>query len=248
MSSRGFADCGSGRLYYEITGEGPPVVLVHGFALDHRLWHPQVAYLSSRFRVITYDCRGFGRSSLPVAPYDHADDLRRLLAELSITRPHLVGLSMGGRIAINYALAHPEDTRSLALIGSDLGGYRFALDCDGCDPGSWLAHEIFASAQRHPHVLDALRMMVADYSGWHWRHDDPRSPGDLDAIDRLASIAAPTTVIVGDEDLPDFHEIARLLSTRIPGARAEHVPDVGHLVNLETAEVCNTLLRRHILP
>jgi 3-oxoadipate enol-lactonase len=88
--------------------------------------------------------------------------------------------------------------------------------------------------------------MVADYSGWHWHNDDPRFPGDLDAIHRLSEISAATTILVGENDLPDFHEIARVLSNDIYGAHVECLPDAGHLVNLEAAAVCNTLLRAHL--
>jgi len=94
------------------------------------MWRPQVAELGRSFRVITYDCRGFGRSSCPAGPYSHAEDLRFLLQRLGVAASHLVGLSMGGRIALNYALRWPESVSSLVVIGSDVGGYRHPIDWD----------------------------------------------------------------------------------------------------------------------
>lgn len=73
----------SGDIYYEVTGAGEPVVFVHGFTLDHRMWQPQVEVLRDDYQMITYDVRGFGRSSLPDGPYNHAADLRALLYELA---------------------------------------------------------------------------------------------------------------------------------------------------------------------
>src|SRR5690349_11445569 len=118
---------GTGEISFESVGSGPCVVLIHGFGLDRRMWAPQIGPLSGECRVVSYDCRGFGRSSRPSGPYSHADDLHALLERLRIPGAHLVGLSMGGRIALAYASRHPERVESLVLFASDVGGFRFRV-------------------------------------------------------------------------------------------------------------------------
>ncbi len=243
-----------GTLDYQKVGSGPWLVFVHGFSLDQRMWARQVEQFRAKFTVLTYDCRGFGRSSMPTGPYNHSEDLRALILMLGAPAVHLVGLSMGGRIALNYALRWPGFVRSLALISTDVGGYRYQIDWDvaACAPHlnamreQWLKHDIFRPTQRHPDAWASTVRMVGDYSGWHWLHNDVRHPVDTDAWDRLGEITVPTIAVVGHGDLPDFHRIAASLPTHMPRARQTVVPGSGHLVNLEAPEVCNEILARHL--
>src|SRR5438128_1018097 len=112
------------RIHFEATGHGAPVVLIHGFTLDLRMWEPQVEALSRSYRVVRYDVRGFGRS-VPVltsrAPA--AEDLLALLDHLGIRQAHFVGMSMGGSIAIDFALTYADRVASVVTIGSDLSGF-----------------------------------------------------------------------------------------------------------------------------
>lgn len=240
-----------GHLFFRTAGTGEALVLLHGFTLDHRLWYPQIERLRSRFQVVAYDCRGFGRSSVPTGFYCPADDLRSVLDHLGIARTHLVGLSMGGRIAVNFATAHPERVESLCLLGSDVGGHRFSFDWDPVGDtleamrAAWLAHDVFDGIRSSPALFRQVEAMVADYTGFHWRADDPRE-ADLDAVGRLHRITARTSVVVGEHDLPDFHVIARLLADRIPEAALTVVPGAGHLLPLECADVCTELIARHL--
>src|ERR1700733_12192275 len=110
------------RLAYEVTGQGRAVVLCHGFGLDLRMWDPQVEPLAARFRVVRYDCRGFGASGPfdPAVPYTHAGDLLALLDHLAIDEAVLAGLSFGGRVVMQAALAAPRCVRGLALLDAVL--------------------------------------------------------------------------------------------------------------------------------
>src|SRR6185312_402648 len=112
------------RLVYEEAGDGPAVVLIHGFGLDMRMWDPQIGPLAARFRVVRYDCRGFGSSGPfdPGVPYSHADDLLALLDHLGIARAALIGLSFGGRVVMQTALAAPERVAGLALLDAVVDG------------------------------------------------------------------------------------------------------------------------------
>ncbi|WJK33068.1 alpha/beta fold hydrolase [Solwaraspora sp. WMMA2065] len=250
MRRSGSIDVDGGCLAYTCVGRGEPVVLVHGFTLDQRVWRPQVRSLRRRFRVLTYDCRGFGRSTCPTGPYNHADDLAVVIAALGGGPVHLVGMSMGGRIVLGFALRRPHAVRSLTLIGADVGGYRHDIDWDvpadqddlTAARSAWLGHELFATARRDPVVWCRVRSMVADYSGWHWLHEDVRVPPDTDTWDRLAEITVPATAVVGEHDLPDFHQVARSIELRMPRASRVVVAGAGHLVNLESPSICTALI------
>lgn len=107
-----------GTLYYDVRGSGPPVVLLHAGDMDLTMWDPQVGTLARSFRVIRFDARGHGRSTAPRGPYSTVEDLRSLLDHLGVERAHLVGISMGAGVALNFATTHPERVRSLALVST----------------------------------------------------------------------------------------------------------------------------------
>lgn len=254
----GYAEVEGGRLYYETAGSGDPVVMLHAFTLDTRMWDAQFAALSANYRVIAYDARGFGRSSLPSEgqPYSHIDDLDRLLSHVQIERPHLVGASMGGRFALDYAVAHPERLRSLVLIDGVVGGWDWSKEWltsyapviaaaqrkdVAAAKAAWLAHPIFTNARGNEAVYTRLRRMVSDYSGWHFIHRDPAQTLDPPASERLAQLRAPTLAMVGEFDMADFHQMAdRLAET----AKAEKtiVPGAGHLASVEAPLALNEQL------
>ncbi len=246
-------------------GSGVPVVLLHGFGLDQRMWDDQSAALAERFSVIRYDLRGFGRSSLPISgAYSHAEDLQDLLGALSARPAHVVGLSNGGRIAARFALTHPKSVRSLVLVDAALDGHAWSADWQdrwsaivaaakaGSVPRArrlWLEHPLFAPAREHASVASRLAEMVNGYSGWHWQNSDPGIAPDPPVARRLAEIRAPTLVITGARDLPDFQTIADALASGIPGAARVTLPGAGHLCNMEAPAVFNdhlmAFLRQH---
>ena len=249
----GYADVPGARLYYELAGRGEPLVLTPGFSLDTRMWDDQLTPFADRYRVLRYDPRGFGRSSEPGSePYSHSEDLRALLAGLGIDRAHIVGLSLGGGTAIDFALTYPESTHSLITVDSTLSGFpwsdAFIAPIKACSAvaraesveaarRTWLRHPLFTATHRDERALAALRRMVADYSGWHWLHRDPRQTPDPPALHRLARLTMPTLAIVGEHDMPDFHAIAGLVAERAPHASKVVLPGVGHLANMEAPEV-----------
>jgi 3-oxoadipate enol-lactonase len=250
-------------LYYEVEGRGGAVVLVHGFTLDARMWDDQVAALHSMATVVRYDLRGFGRSSLPAlgVGYSHGGDLLALLDHLGLDTAVLVGLSMGGLVAMHATLLAPKRVRGLALLDSVLDGAEWdpvsaeamtaagrAAATQGAEAATevWLEHPFFAPARRDPVLADRLRSLVELYSWFHYTHEDPaealRPSPHLD----LERIDAPTTVMVGELDVPCFLAMADVLARRIPGARRVSVPNAGHMVNLEATDVVNDVLREVI--
>ena len=251
------------RLAYEVTGEGPAVVLVHGFGLDMRMWDAQVRHLAGSFRVVRYDCRGFGASGPfdPAAPYTHAGDLIALLDHLHLGQAVLAGLSFGGRVVMQAALAAPDRVRGLVLLDAVLDGVPWdpdsaeALDeatrqAQACGMlagrAAWLAHPLFAAAREQPGVAGQLAAMVGGYPGQHWTGPDPHRQTRPQPIDALEDLAMPVLVAVGEKDVPGFREMSAVLGRRIPGARCHVVPGAGHMINMEQPAAVNELLARFL--
>ncbi|MGH8699225.1 MAG: alpha/beta fold hydrolase, partial [Burkholderiales bacterium] len=221
----GVVEVNGAGLHYETAGAGETVVLLHAFMLDGRMWDDQFDVLAEDFRVIRYDARGFGRSALPQpgAPYSHVDDLAALLDKLDARKPHLVGASMGGRFALDYAVTHPGAVRSLTVIDTVVSGWQWspewlasyapivAAGRRGDIPAAkqlWLDHPLFAPARERPEVAARLKLMVDDYSGWHLTHRNAERPLEPPAVRQLGRITVPTLVVIGSRDLPEFHRIA----------------------------------------
>ena len=250
-------------LYYEIDGRGKSVVLIHGFSLDTRMWDSQFEQFAQSFKVIRYDMRGFGKSSIPDVKrcYTHEEDLRVLLAHLGVKRADLVGLSLGGLVAISFSLTFPKMVEKLVLADAVVRGYDWspdwkkrmhALDEKAASSGPqaanrlWLEHPMFAPAQEKRAVAARLTKIVGGYSGWHWVNDDPQVEPVVPEVDRLAEIGAPTLVILGELDVPDLHAIAALLEERIPHAMGFNVPGAGHMVNMEAPKMFNDATLRFL--
>lgn len=256
----GFAEIPGTRLYYETAGEGETVVLIHAFMLDTRTWDDQFASYAQRYRVIRYDARGFGRSDVPRAgePYSHADDLAALLDLLGAGGPaHVVGLSMGGRFALDFAVTHPTRLRSLTVIDTVVGGWHwsrqwlvsYAPVLEAARRGdiaaakqAWLANEIFAPLREQPAVAGRVRQMVNDYSGWHLVHQDPERTPHPPTVSQLSKVGAPTLVLVGERDVSELQTIAAYVARGVPGARRETIAGAGHLASMEAPQRANELV------
>jgi pimeloyl-ACP methyl ester carboxylesterase len=256
----GFTEVDGGRLYYEVAGSGPPVVLLHAFTLDTRMWDDQFEVLAREFRVIRYDARGFGRSSLPTPgqPYSPVADLLALTQKLDAHKPHLVGVSMGARFALDLVVSEPDAARSLVFIDGVVGGWPWSKGwLDSYAPivqagrrgdvaaakAAWLAHPLFAPAREKPAVDARLQQMVADYSGWHFTHTDPGRMLSPPTVQQLGRVRVPTLAIIGDRDLPDFQRMAETIERQVANARRLGIAGSGHMSNMEAPEVVNQALR-----
>lgn len=248
-SSAALIDVPGARLWTEVSGRGEPLVLLHGFSLDLRMWDAQVAVFAERFHVIRYDLRGFGRSTTPAGePYRHIDDLKALLEALGVHRTHVMGLSMGGGIAVDFSLAYPEMVNKLVLVDSTLGGYRWSAAWDAAMKPIWqhgragqvaearrvwMADPLFGPVLAKAETAVPMRQMVEDYSGWHWCKRDPGKGLIPPANERLTALNAPTLVVVGELDLPDFQQIATQIATECRVAGKVTIPGAGHMANME---------------
>ncbi len=252
------------ELYYEVHGDGPPLVLVMGIGYDSSLWTlAQVPVLSTRFQVILVDNRDAGRSSEATHSYsiaDMADDLAGLLDALELPRSHLLGLSMGGMIAQEFALRHGDRLDRLVLAGTGAAPARSAVDpiqiwswvkandATGNIFGRQQFVSLFSTAflRNHQAVRDTADLLAVN--------PYPMSPEaygrqadaylHFDVLARLPAITAPTLVVVGEQDLLTPPWIAREVAEAIPGARFEVIRGHGssHLVAIERPDDFNALV------
>ncbi len=249
-----FAPVGNALLAHDDEGAGPAVVLLHAGIADRRMWAPLAAELAGHHRVVRYDLRGYGESSLPPEPFAHHDDLTGLLDGLGIARAALVGCSFGGAVALDAALAHPDRVAALALIGSAVSGHRWSAAMDA------LWDQLVGEVDEDD--LDAVAAAEVRF----WVVGPGRAPADVDpglvafaeAMDRralaaeaaladvevrrldppasarLAEVRAPTLVAAGAADAPDVRRLADRLAAGIPAARRlPDVPGAAHLLPLE---------------
>ena len=250
-------------LYVEQAGAGSPVVLVHEGIADSRMWEPQWAAYAERYRVVRFDMRGFGQSPPAVGTFSLAGDLVELLEGLELGPATLIGVSLGGAIALETAIARPDLVSRLVLVAPGLRGFEMSDETKA----GWAEEE--AALERGD--VDAavevnLRM---------WVDGPSRSPDDVDpdvrskvgemqrrAIeiwleageegehqllvegwgDRLGEISVPTLAIVGELDRPEMLEIAKRLETEIPNARRETIADTAHVPSMERPDEFDRLV------
>lgn len=250
----GILNVDGANIHYEITGSGPTVVLIHGFALDSRLWDYQIGAFSKKHRVLRYDLRGFGKSDLPGSePYEHSKDLKVLLDHLEISTGYILGLSLGGMVAIDFTLKYPEMVDALITADSALDGFdlldfgksfesvvNLAFSSGIDDAKAFFGSiDLFKPASKIPAVADLLWNILADYSGWHFMNENPAIWLEPPAIQKLNSISTPTLIILGEYDSTEFHEISDILHKQIKGSRKEVLAGAGHVSNLENPDQFN---------
>jgi pimeloyl-ACP methyl ester carboxylesterase len=255
----GMADVNGTRLYYEIRGSGPTILFLHGFTLDRRTWNHQVEALANRFRVVTYDARGFGRSAMPTTEaYRHCDDAAALCEHLSLSPVVAVGHSIGGHQTLEFALTRPDLVAGwVSVCTAGLAGIPFPEELtktfaavrqaareEGIAAAKriWIQSGLFKSARRIPALASELDAMFGDYSGWHWTHDNPATNLEPPAVERLGSLRIPVLVVMGARDLAYDALVGEKLVDAILGATPLRLPHAGHMANMEDPEAVNSAI------
>ncbi|MCP4570168.1 MAG: alpha/beta hydrolase [FCB group bacterium] len=238
---------GEVTLYYEETGAGTPLVFLHGFTLDRRMWRKQVEYFSRKFRVIIYDSRGHGHSSCPESGYareDRVRDLKKLAEILKLEKFHLIGLSMGGATALGYAIDYTDNLASLTLVDTAAGGYQppkkyrdyreEALKL-GVEETKrrWIRTTLFYYANRDDTIKQELTEMMAGHCGQLWLDPKRGKYQDRDDVSLSQELKLPTLIVVGEKDR-FFIPLARTLHKNIVDSELDVVPGVGHMTNMES--------------
>ncbi|MFD8695840.1 alpha/beta fold hydrolase [Kitasatospora purpeofusca] len=248
-----------GHLSYVVSGDGPPVVLVHAGVADHRMWDAVVPALAEHYTVVRYDLRGFGESAPPTGPFSETDDLLRLLDHLGHDRVRLVGASWGGRVAVEFTLTHPDRVHSLALLAAPWPRYDWSADMVAYDEAETAALD---AGDLDAAVRVNLDMWLRGPSrGWDevpdGLADRLRAPMRTSLVNQptvgehsqgpsaraVSAVATPTLIGIGKLDVPDFQAIARRYATEIPNATLVEFPDAAHLIALDApAELAAALL------
>ncbi|MFJ6774028.1 alpha/beta fold hydrolase [Kitasatospora sp. NPDC091257] len=249
---------GGGRLWAERRGAGSPVVLLHGSGMDSRLWDAVAPALARHHDVIRYDARGLGRSSTPEQAFDDVADLGAVLDHFRLPGVALVGLSMGGETALDFALAHPDRVTALGLVGASVSGHDWPpspettayADARRRGDAAELAElelSVWAALGRGAPGGELIAAMVEENAARRIVSEHHLAGAPARAAEPLlGTVVAPTLVVHGDRDHPEIAAIARRLADDIPGARGHLVPDADHYLPLRTPERLIELLLAHL--
>lgn len=256
-----FADLTDCRLHYQDVdfslpwqAHGPPVVFIHGLGGSWRNWILQMPWVAQHRRVLAVDCRGAGESTAPDRDWTTADmarDLAELLASLAIPRAAVVGLSMGGTIALQFALDHHARLAELVLVDT-LAGLPDALKAMAAPaleqietlPMAEVARARIVNAftdEVDEQLLEYVIGQVAQNDPTHYRRA-AHTTFTFNVRDRLGEIAAPTTIIFGSEDRVTPTVLGIDLRDAIPEAQYHEIPGAGHICCLEYPDAFNALL------
>jgi pimeloyl-ACP methyl ester carboxylesterase len=256
-SKSGLAEIGNARIHYEMAGEGQPFVMIHAGVADQRQWNNEFLHFAERFRVLRYDQRGYGKSEPVEGEFSHLGDLLALLDFLKIDEPMIMmGCSMGGGLAMDFALAYPSRVKALIMVDAGPGG----LELDVPTPAK------FAEAEKAYEAGDLDR--VAELETEIWFDGMSRAPGEVDqamrqlayemnrhalsleekglgkrlpnsespAKDHLSELKIPVLIIVGAHDTPYMHAAADYMAEKIPSARKVVIEVAAHLPNMDQPE------------
>jgi len=257
----GFLETNGASIYHEVEGSGEAVVLIHAGVANLRMWDDQVAALRDSYRVIRYDTRGFGRTETEAVEFSNRADVAALLDHFGESSAHIVGLSRGGMIALDFALEFPDRVRSLVVAAGGISGYASPDDAD--EPTFELATK-YEESKDWEALADWETAYWADGPGQPLGRIDPGvrakvhewvlttyqaekvegqpQPLDPPAVGRLSDLPAPLLVISGTLDEPGTRESMRHLADAVPGSRLEVFEGAAHMLNLEQPERFNTLL------
>lgn len=256
-----FKDCNGLRLYYEINGQGPALLLISGLSSGTWSWYGQVPFFKTSFRTITFDNRGAGQSDMPPGPYDMkelARDALCLLDGLGIEKAFVLALSMGGMIAQELALLAPSRIRALVLGCTHCGGaLRLPPSPEVLQTllaNQNLSHEeiveknlpLFLSRacfKKRPDLVQAYRraQLSSPLQPEHAFKAQLAAINSFDSCERLFELKAPTLIVTGSEDQLVPSENARTLSKRIPRAELVTIEGAGHALHAECPDRLNGL-------
>ena len=259
-----YASVNGVSLYYEEHGSGYPLVWSHEFAGDYRSWRPQVQFFSRRYRVITYNARGYPPSDVPGSLDDYTqeqavDDLRGLLEHLNLERAHIGGLSMGGNVALNFGLTYPEMARSLVVAGTGSGStdvepFRRNVNAraDIMREGGMEAMGDYLNSgtrvqlrRKDPVGYEEFRQGFLEHSpigsASTFAGIQGRRPSIFDLEDRMRAMDVPTLIMTGDEDEPCI-EPSIFMKRCIRRSGLVVMPQAGHAINLEDPDAFNRIV------
>jgi 3-oxoadipate enol-lactonase len=258
----GFLETNGAKLYYEVTGEGHPVVLMHAGVADHTMWEGQMDAFSRKYRVIRYDSRCFGKSKTEDVEYSDRQDLYDLLKHLGVEKAHLIGVSRSGQIATDFTLEHPEMVSALVPVAAGLSGFggqpneaEMALFEEGEaaeEAHDWakvaaLDVRIWGDGPEQPEgrfpkpLREKMWQMCYNTYSTH-TVDRPSVPLEPRAAGRLSEIKVPTLIIYSDFDVSPVAEAAAAMEAGIEGAKRVLISGTAHMIPMEKPEEFNNIV------
>jgi pimeloyl-ACP methyl ester carboxylesterase len=257
-----FADINGVRMHFDQQGSGPDLVLLHAGIANLGMWDEQMDAFGTQFRVLRHDIRGWGQTPDPAGDYRDHDDLKSLMTHLGVKRANILGISNGGRIAIDFSIAFPEMVDKLVLVAPALGGFDYPDDAE--------ADRIEALADTAASQKDFAK--AAEYEAALWAYGPTRSAKDVApefrkralgfiretletpegegqghmleprAAGRLDEIRAETLLLFGDKDIAQMEAVVRELDAKIERSKLVLLPNVAHLPNMENPEAFNRIV------
>lgn len=248
----GIAEINGAKLYYEVAGEGQPLLLVHAGIASKSMWDGQFDVFTRHYKVVRYDMRGYGQSAPVTGDYQRHEDIRALLDYLKIQHTILMGCSMGGGACMNFALEYPERADALIMVGSGPGGFSYdewspspideqmeaAYEKGDLERVNELAMQIFVDGRGRTsdQVDPALRKKVSDMNMIALRNEGLQGkdvPLEIPAVKRVGQLALPVLVITGDLDEEYIEKAAAFMKANIAGVHTVVMPGTAHLPNME---------------
>jgi len=261
--STGLTAINNAKIYYEIAGEGEPFVMIHAGVADSRQWNNEFEYYTEHYRVLRYDMRGYGKSEPVAGEFSHMSDLKALLDEFDILQPAiLMGCSMGGGIAMNFALTYPTRAKSLIMVGSGPNGLELdvpqpakfaeaekAYEAGDLDLVCELETQIWFDGEgRTPEQVNpAMRKLAYEMNHIALEHEAKHLGKKLPdtrflAARRLDKLRLPVLVIVGAHDTPYIRAAADVMLEKIPYAKKVLFENAAHLPNMDQPEEFRRIL------
>lgn len=250
----GFVNIGTARIYYEIAGTGMPLVMIHAGVADSRQWDNEFAFFSKTHQVLRYDMRGYGKSEPVEGEFSHLRDLDSMLDALGIPEPLvLMGCSMGGGLAMDFALSHPSKARAIIMVGSAPSGLELdvpapakfadaekAFEAGDLDLVAEIETQIwFDGIGRTPQQVNPeMRKLLYEMNRLALAHEvkqlGKRLPNtETSAADRLQDLDLPVLIVVGSHDTPYIRAAAEYMEESIKSARKVVIEDAAHLPNMD---------------
>ena len=259
-----FVETNGARIAYDVDGSGEPVLMVHAGVANRSMWDGQVEALKDAYRVIRHDTRGFGETETDAVSFSNRADIAAVLDHLGERSAHVVGLSRGGQIALDFALEYPDRVHSLTVAAGGVGGFASPA---GSDEETFAEADRLESAKDWERLADweadfwvdgpgqprgradpAIRARVHDWILTNYRAEkEEGQPIVLDppANERLGELRAPLLVMLGSLDEPGTSDAMRHLAESVPGARLEEF-ESSHMINLEQPDRFNRVLREFL--
>lgn len=246
----------------EAAGFGIPVVFLHSGVTDRRMWVGQMEALAAEgYHVVSYDRRGFGQTETANVPFSHLVDLEAVLDQLSIHAAIFVGSSMGGALALDFAVEHPERTIALALMGTAITGgegaevpdeaahledaYEYAIERGNLDSANKILAHLWLDGPLSDagRVSGPVRDLFLDMSRIQLAHEKLTQEEEPEpAIDAVGNITAPVLLVVGELDFPDIVDRHEDLSEEIENAFAIVLEDTAHFPSMERPDLFDPIL------